>query len=435
GAGPEAQRAAAAVLAPGVEPGAAPEEIRWPAAATLREAGAEEAGMSEAGLARADSALRAAVAAGTFPGAALAVGRRGRLVRLRGYGRLGPGAGPVDADGTLWDLASLTKVAATTAAVMALVDDGELRPDAPVRRYLPGFSGKWKEDVTIRHLLTHTAGLPPGEWLYGSTRSPGAALRRSMRAPLQSRPGTRMVYSDFGFILLAAIVEEVAGEPMDAYLARRVYAPLGMSSTLYLPPQVLRPATAPAASRSEQGYALRGVVHDANAFRLGGVAGHAGLFSTALDMAVYAQTMLNGGSYGTHRVYTPETVRRFTAIRTRVGNRGWGWDVPVSRSSAGSYFSARSFGHTGFTGTSVWIDPEQELFVVLLTNRTYGDAGQRAVLELREKVHDAVARSITDAAVRPRPGSTAALEEERRARLERERARRQRPTRRPGRRG
>lgn len=434
GAGPEAQRAAAEALALESVPEESAATVRWPAAAVLRAAAAPEAGMSEAGLARADAAIRQAVEAGTFPGAALAVGRRGKLVRLRGYGRLPGGVGEVTGAGTLYDIASLSKVAGTTAAVMALVDDGKLRLDAPVRRYLPGFTGRWKEDVTIRHLLTHTAGLPAGDWLYGSARSPEAALRQAVRATLQSEPGERMVYSDYGFILLAAVVEEVAEEPMDTYLARRVYAPLGMSSTMYLPPRALRPVTAPGANRSEQGYPLRGVVHDANAYRLGGVAGHAGLFSTAADLAVYAQTLLNGGSYGTQRVYSPETVRRFTTVRTRVGNRAWGWDVPAARSSAGSYFSARSFGHTGFTGTSVWIDPAQELFVVLLTNRTYADASQAAMLEVRTKVHDAVATAITDATVLPRPGSPAAIEAERQARLERERARRQKQRPRPARR-
>ncbi len=447
GAGPEAQRAAAEALSPDVlaDGGDAP-PARWPAAPMLREGDPAEAGMSEAGLERADAVIRAAVEAGTFPGAALAVGRRGTLVRLRGYGRLPGGAGAVRATETLYDIASLTKVAGTTAAVMALVDDGRLRLDAPVQRYLPGFTGRYKDEVNVRHLLTHTSGLPAGEWLYGDARSPATALRQAMRATLVTRPGERMVYSDFGFILLAALVEEVAGMPVDAYLARRVYAPLGMSSTMYLPPAALRPFTAPGAARSNQGHVLRGVVHDANAYRLGGVAGHAGLFATARDLAVYSQTLLNGGSYGTQRVYSPETVSRFTTVRTRVGNRAWGWDVPAARSSAGSYFSPQSYGHTGFTGTSIWIDPTQQLFVVLLANRTWDNASQAAMLDVRVKVHDAVALAITDAAIRPRPGSPAAIEEarrqklerERKARLERERIRRQkqrpRPTRRPGRR-
>ncbi|HEX8276831.1 MAG TPA: serine hydrolase, partial [Longimicrobiaceae bacterium] len=448
GAGPEAQRAAAEALGVDEIPADEAVPVRWPAAPELRDADPAEVGMSEAGLAKADAVIRAAVEAGTFPGAALAVGRRGRLVRLRGYGRLPGGTGAVRAGETLYDIASLTKVAGTTAAVMALVDDGRLRLDAPVQRYLPGFTGRYKDEVVVRHLLTHTSGLPAGEWLYGDARSPATALRQAMRATLLARPGERMEYSDHGFILLGALVEEVAGEPLDAYLARRVYAPLGMQSTMYLPPSALRPYTAPGAARSNQGHVLRGVVHDANAYRLGGVAGHAGLFSTAWDLAVYSQTLLNGGSYGTQRVYSPETVQRFTTVRTRVGNRAWGWDVPAPRSSAGSYFSPQSYGHTGFTGTSIWIDPTQQLFVVLLANRTWDNASQAAMLNVRVAVHDAVARSIIDATIRPRPGSPAAIEEarrqklerERKARLERERIRRQkqrpRPTRRPrGRRG
>jgi beta-N-acetylhexosaminidase len=427
GAGREAQHATARALADRDDEDAeAPEWARWPAAPVLRPVDPADVAMDEAGLARADAAIRAAVEAGTVPGAALAVGRRGGLVRLRGYGRTAAGGAEVSATETLYDVASLTKVAATTAAVMALADEGRIRLDGPVRRYLPGFTGKWKGNVTVRHLLTHTAGLPAGEWLYGSTASPEAALRRAMRAPLVRAPGQRMVYSDFGFILLGAVVEAVAGEPMDRYLARRVYAPLGMESTLFLPPDVLRPFSVPTAQRSEREYPLVGTVHDGNAFRLGGVAGHAGLFSTAADLAVLAQTMLNGGSYGTHRVYSPETVRTFTTSRARIGKRALGWDVPAQRSSAGSYFTPRSYGHTGFTGTSVWIDPERDVFVVLLTNRTYDNSSSRAMLELREQVHDAVSRSITGETVRPRPGSPVAVEEERRARAERERARRRR---------
>ncbi|HEX2092510.1 MAG TPA: serine hydrolase, partial [Longimicrobiaceae bacterium] len=381
-----------------------------------------EVGMTEAALDRADAAIRTAVEEGVFPGAALVVGRRGGVVRMRGYGRPGrPAPGPVDGDGTLYDLASLTKIAGTTAAVMALVEDGRLRLDAPVRRYVPGFTGRWKQRVTVRHLLSHTAGLPAGEWLYGSARSPEGALRKTLEVPLLRPPGERMEYSDLGFILLAEVAERAAGEPLDRYLARKVYAPLGMSSTMYLPPRVSWPETAPTALDSERDYVLWGVVHDANAFRLGGITGHAGLFSTARDLAVFAQTMLNGGSYGTRRIYSPETVRRFSQTRTMPGRRALGWDTPALRSSAGSYFSPRSYGHTGFTGTSLWIDPERDVFVVLLANRTYDRASQRAMLEVRERVHDAVARAVSDVALRPRPGSPVAIEEARRAKLERER--------------
>lgn len=363
----------------------------------------DSVGMSEKGLMRADSVLRRAVEDSIFPGAVLAVGRRGALVRLRGYGTL-PG-GEVVAEEALYDLASLTKVVGTTAAVMALVDDGDLRLDAPARRFLPGFRGKWKEDVTIRHLLTHTAGLPAGEWLYGSARSPAAAMERAMEVPLLRRPGERMEYSDFGFILLARIVEEVAEEPIDHFLARRIFGPLGMSSTFYLPPRILAPRTAATAESSERPYPLRGVVHDGNAFRLGGVAGHAGLFSTGGDMAIFAQTLLNEGAYGDRRVWSPELVRRFVVDQPQIGSRGLGWDKPADRSSAGSYFSRQSYGHTGFTGTSLWIDPEEDLFVVLLSNRTYTRGTSGEMLRVRAAVHDAVARAITDESLKPRPGS------------------------------
>jgi beta-N-acetylhexosaminidase len=438
GTDPEAQRLAARAAAAEVEGVVRPP---WPPARTLRTVEPAAVGMSEEGLARADQAIREAIREGVFPGAALAVGRRGGLVRLRGYGTLSGGPREVDARETLYDIASLSKVAGTTAAVMGLVEDGKLRLDAPVRRYLPEFRGKWKGDVTVRHLLTHTAGLPAGDWLYGSARSPEVALRQALEVRLLRPPGERMVYSDFGFILLGEIAARAAEEPLDRYLARRVYAPLGMQSTQYLPPRLLLTETAPTAPRSEREYVLRGVVHDANAFRLGGVAGHAGLFSTAADLAVFSQALLNGGSYGTRRVYSPETVRRFAAAQGVAGRRGLGWDKPArGRSAAGSYLSPATFGHTGFTGTSLWIDPERDLFVVFLANRTFSEATSREMLAVRERVHDAVARAITDATVRPRPGTPAALEEERQARIRAERARKAkkgkaRPGRRPRRRG
>lgn len=366
-----------------------------------------EVGMDPAGLARADRAIREGIREGVFPGAALAVGRRGGLVRLRGYGTLSgePGSPAVDAGSTLYDLASLSKTVGTTAAIMALVDEDKLRLDAPARRYLPEFRGGSKDRVTLRHLLTHTSGLPSGDWLYGSADSPGEAFHQVLRAPLRRAPGERVEYSDFGMILLAEIAERAAGVPLDRFLAKRVYAPLGMTSTMYLPPRTLRPEIAPSALPAERRYTLVGEVHDANAFRLGGVAGHAGLFSVAADLAVFAQTLLNGGAYGSARVFSPEVVRTFRTRQPGAEERALGWDTPSERSSAGSYFSARSFGHTGFTGTSLWIDPERELFVVLLTNRTLGEGSAREILEMRREVHDAVARAVTDTPVRKRAGA------------------------------
>jgi CubicO group peptidase (beta-lactamase class C family) len=223
---------------------------------------------------------------------------------------------------------------------------------------------------------------------------------------------------------------------VDTFAARRVFVPLGMRNTMYDPPLLGFSRTVPTALRSERPYTLRSVVHDGNAFRLGGVAGHAGLFSTAGDMAVYAQTLLNLGAYGDRRIWSPRTVQAFTTRQTRAGTRAIGWDTPAARSSSGDYFSARSYGHTGYTGTSLWIDPERDLFVILLTNRTYDAGTQGQILEIRRAVADAAARAITDIPIRPRPGTPAAVREAAEARA-RERAKhrpRPRPRRPRGRR-
>lgn len=381
----------------------------------LHHAPAAEAGMSESALRRVDIVIRGAIEEGLFPGAALAVGRRGRLVRLQGYGHLSrePGAAPVEAT-TLYDLASLTKVVGPTAAAMALVDDGLLELNAPVQRYIPEWhspsgtgpqSDASRQRVTVRHLLTHMAGLPAGLAIHARAESPADAMRRVIQAPLTLDPGAVALYSDLSMILLAEVVSRAAGEPLDRLLARRVFRPLGMSSTMYLPPLALRPWIAPSAQTAPDEFLLQGIVHDGTAFRMGGVSGHAGIFSNARDLAVYAQTLLNGGAYGPSRVFSPATVSAFRVRQPGASERALGWDTPAPESSAGSYFSAQSFGHTGFTGTSLWIDPEKELFVVLLTNRTYDRTSLQRMLTLRQRVHDGVARAIVDAPVRKRPGA------------------------------
>lgn len=361
----------------------------------------DAAGMDPAGLARVDRLIADALDDSVFTAAALAVGRRGSLVRLRGYG---PG---VDATSTIFDIASLTKVVATTTAAALLVEQGEMELDDPVRRYLPEWRGEDKGDVTVRHLLTHTSGLPSGIWLFGSARSPEQAIRQTLEQPLVRPPGEQVEYSDLGMILLARAVEHVAGMPIDQFLALHVFAPLGMQRTMFLPPLALTPAIVPTAENTERSFPLLGIVHDANAFRLGGVAGHAGLFSTARDLSVFAQMILNGGAYADVRVLSPGTLAKFTARQPDTGNRALGWDTPDDRSSAGRFFSANAYGHTGYTGTSLWIDPELELFVVLLTNRTYTGASSSEILSLRAAVHDGVARAVKDATVRPRRGSRA----------------------------
>lgn len=408
GTAPAVQQALATSLV-GAAPFATrpPANYLWPPAPRLRVVEPDAVGMSAAKLQQVDRILRDALRDSVFTGAALAVGRRGGLVRLQGYGRASdlPGAPRVTAGGTLFDIASLTKVAGTTAAVMVLVDQGRLHWNTPVQQFFPEWREKGKNRATIWNLLTHTAGLPAGAWLFGGSRSPEEALRRVIRTPLVRPPGEKVVYSDFGMILMAEIVRRVTGEPMDRFLAESVYMPLGMASTGYLPPLAERNQIVASAWASERDMLLQGVVHDANAFRLGGVAGHAGLFSTARDLAVLAQTLLNGGAYGTLRWVSPEVVQSFTRKQPGADTRAPGWDTPADRSSAGEFFSARSFGHTGFTGTSLWIDPEQDLFVVLLTNRVYTRASPGAILQVRRAVHDAVAQAITDTPVRKRPGA------------------------------
>ncbi|HET7230990.1 MAG TPA: serine hydrolase [Longimicrobium sp.] len=440
GAGPQAQLAAVRALFGEIRRGederAPAPRVAWPAARTLVRADAKSAAMNGDSLGKIDAILQRGVDGGVFTAAAVAVGRHGRLVKLRGYGRVQ--GQPVDPTTTLFDVASLTKVVGTTPAVMALVDDGKIRLDAPVHDYLSQFRGGGRGDVTVWNLLTHTSGLPAGDDLYGQTADPAAAFRMVLRTDLGVEPGKRVLYSDFGMILMAEVVHRRAGEPVDRFVARRVFAPLGMRMTMYDPPLVWWNRTAPTAIKSERPYTVREVVHDGNAFRLGGVAGHAGLFSTAGDLAIYTQTLLNGGSYGQRRIWSPRTVQAFTTKQKNAETRALGWDTPARKSSSGDYFSARSYGHTGFTGTSIWIDPERDLFVVLLTNRTYDTGTQGQILDIRRAVADAAARSITDVPIRPRPGTPAAEAEaarERAAARARARARANARRKKPVRRG
>jgi CubicO group peptidase (beta-lactamase class C family) len=374
-------------------------------APVLRPASPAAVGMSESLLRRADSVLLAAVNEGTIPGAALVVARRGGVVRARGYGHLDPGdtARAVDVRETMYDLASLTKVLGTTLAAMLLLEDGRVSLDHPLRRWLPEFRGPDRDGVTLRHLLLHTAGLPAGLNVHGSAASPDDAVRRITAVRMLARPGEEVLYSDLGMILLAEALTRAAEEPLDRFLARRVFAPLGLGSTMFLPPLALRPWTAPASDAATHEFPLHAIVHDGNALRLGGVAGHAGLFSTALETAVLGQLILNGGCYGELCLLTPETVRDFTVARA--GTRALGWDTPAERSSSGSYFSERSFGHTGYTGTSIWMDPRRELLVVLLTNRTLVGTTNPRMLRLRQEVHNAVAQAVADVPATLRPGA------------------------------
>lgn len=337
---------------------------------------------------------------GAFPGGVLAVGDREALIHLHAFGRLtyDADAPPVSA-GTIYDLASLTKVVATTTMAMILVDEGRLDLDQPVQELLPGFTGPGKKAVTVRHLLTHSSGLPAVAPLYKEIRGREAYLERIQAMDLEYPPGSRSTYSDLGIILLGEILERTAGQPLEAFVRERVLGPLGMRDTRFRPPAELWPRIAPTEVDPWRGRLIHGEVHDENAFALGGAAPHAGLFGTAGDLARFAQMLLNSGTLEGRRIVSQETVALFTRRAGIPGSdRALGWDTKSAEgSSAGTLFSPRSFGHTGFTGTSIWIDPERKVFVILLTNRVHPTRENNLIREVRPAVADAVVRALLPA--------------------------------------
>jgi serine-type D-Ala-D-Ala carboxypeptidase len=356
-------------------------------------------GMSAARLATIDRVVERGIRAGGYPGAAVVVGRKGAAVWEKGFGRLGwtGDAGSVVPERTIYDLASLTKVVGTTTAVMILFDEGKIRLDDRVAQYIPEFSGGAKDAVTIRMLLEHRSGLPAGRDLWRLASTPEEARAAVISTPLFAAPGRFVEYSDLGADMLGFVVEAVSGETLDRFLDTRVFAPLGMTDTRFRPDGSLRGRIAPTELNPPRGYPLRGEVHDENAYALGGVAGHAGLFSTASDLAVFAQMMLNGGSYNGTRIVADSTVRLFT--RRAAATRALGWDTCGGTGSCGEYLSSSAYGHTGFTGTSLWIDPEREMFVVLLTNRVHAAKARRpakVIADVRADLADAAALAVTD---------------------------------------
>lgn len=365
----------------------------------LREAGSpEEAGLSSDSLKRLARLVEGHVASGCYPGAVLLIARRG-LVAYRaafGYRAVYPEREEMTLD-TIFDMASLTKVVATTPLILRLAEEGLLALDDPVSTYIPAFTGGGKDRVTLRHLLTHTSGLPAHIHLYSTLASPDEVPGYIARLPLEYEPGTKVVYSDLGFILLGHIAEKVYGAPLDEAARRLVFEPLGMRDTTFNPPAEARARAAATEYVPGIGF-LRGVVHDENARFMGGVSGHAGLFSTADDLAVYAQTWLNGGSYGGARLLSPATVAEATRPQTEGLNarRGLGWQLRGPGTSCGDFFSMEAYGHTGFTGTSLWIDPRYQLAVVFLTNRVHPTREKRCHLRARRLVHNVVAGGLLD---------------------------------------
>lgn len=343
---------------------------------------------------------------GAFPGAALVIGRRDTILFAKGYGHLtwSVASPVVSVDSTFWDLASLTKVVATTPALMLLVERGTVSLDAPVVRYVPEFTGAGTAAITVRHLLTHTSGLR-GTLPLREAPDSAAALRMVVTTTPLVPPGTRMVYSDLNAILLGEIVRRASGWPLDQFVTREIITPLGLDQQmLFRPSRQLERRGRIAPTGLWHGHPVAGVVNDPNAAKLGGVAGHAGVFATAAAVGRFAQFMLAEGE----PLFKPETVRLFTriAVPARRGSsaRTLGWEaVPTGEdvSSAGSLLGPRSYGHTGWTGTSLWIDPDRGLFIVVLTNRAYAPRAPASFTRLKE-----VRGRVADAAARAADGST-----------------------------
>ncbi len=341
-----------------------------------------------------DAVIEKAIADGNIPGAVLVVGHNGAVIYRKAYGEraLEPRRLPMTLD-TVFDLASLTKVIATTTSVMQLVEQGKVRLNDPVAKYLPEFAQNGKEDITVRQLLTHYSGLAPDLDLTTAWEGKNTAYQLAFVEPPETTPGSGFVYSDINFITLGALVERVSGETLDEYTARHIFVPLKMTRTRFLPPAVWKTKIAPT-QYDENEKMLWGVVHDPTARRMGGVAGHAGLFSTGDDLAKFAQALLNGGD----GILSAVTVEKMTSPETPPASpvlRGFGWDIdsPFS-SNRGDLLPVGSFGHTGFTGTSMWIDPTTQTYIILLTNSVH-PRGKGTAIALRSKVATEVAAALS----------------------------------------
>jgi len=341
------------------------------------------------------SILEEAIAARAFPACSLAVTFRGELVACKALGRFTyDPASPGVITSNIFDLASLTKVVATTAMAMFLYERGLVDLEAPVTAITPEFAGDDKRrDVTVRMLLAHNSGLPAYEKLFLRSKTREALLRAAFATPLTAVPGTHAEYSDIGFIILGVALERLADESLDAFCQREVFGPLGMTHTTFNPTHALRASIPPTADdRSFRHRIIQGEVQDENASVLGGIAGHAGLFSTAEDLATFAHAMLNGG----RPILRSTTVELFSRRESEPEDtsRALGWDMPSAPSQSGKYFSSRSFGHLGYTGTSLWIDPDRQLSITLLTNRTWPDCQNQAIKQVRPAFHDAVIEAL-----------------------------------------
>jgi serine-type D-Ala-D-Ala carboxypeptidase len=353
---------------------------------------------------RAFDVLRSGIDQRAFPGAAVGVVHRGKLVALKGLGRFTYDAqSPTVNAGTIYDLASVSKVFATTAACMILYERGQLKLVQPVVELLPDFAASsldhgdqndaQQRQVTLRMLLAHSSGLPAYLRFFQTAHNKDELLRQALQVPLTATPGARAEYSDIGFILLGEVVERLSHEPLDQFCHREIFAGLNLAQTAFNPPLDWKNLIPPTEDhRSFRQRVIQGEVNDDNASVMGGVAGHAGCFSTAEDVSIFAQCMLQGG--------TPLVQRETLEVFTRREDfppgtsHALGWDTPSQPSQSGKYFSSRCYGHLGYTGSSLWIDPDRQLSVTLLTNRTWPDRGSQSIKQIRPQFHDAVVEAI-----------------------------------------
>ncbi len=330
-----------------------------------------------------------------FPGAVLAVGQYGKLLVLKSFGRMdySDSAPPMPRD-AIFDLASLSKVIGTTTAAEILYDRKQLDLDAPVIRYIPEFAGTaGHEAILVRHLLSHSSGLNSRQVLWKQAHDRPGIMKLLYTLPVEWQPGTRTQYRDYNMMLMGEIVYRITGQPLDQFLARNVFRPLGMKDTGYNPAPKLIGRIPPTEQDDVLRHRLvRGVVHDENAFLMGGVSGHAGLFSSARDLAVFAQMYLNGGTYKGKRIVSAETIHLFMERQPSPPGttRALGWDTPVKGSFPGPLASPRAVIHTGFTGTSIYIDPERDAFIILLTNRVNPTRKNLLINQARPAIHTAI---------------------------------------------
>src|SRR6266496_2556249 len=372
-------------------------------------------GISAARLARMEAVIAASIEKKELPGAVVLVSRHGKAVWRKAYGAraVEPQREPMTTD-TIFDVASLTKIVATTTSIMILIEEGKVRLSDPLVQFIPEMKGEGRDTITIEQLLTHMTGFAPDFDLRDRWSGYDEAMKRLYREPLRSPPGTRFVYSDINYIALGEVVHRASGLTLDEFAGKNIFAPLGMRDTAFRPSAKLISRIAPTEKRRGQmNYLgdsganagpegeqwLRGQVHDPTSFRMGGVAGHAGLFSTADDLSIFCQMILNGGTYNGVRILSPMTIATMTrphAVAENGAARGLGWDIATTFSAnKGDLFPLGSFGHTGFTGTSIWIDPSSDSFVVFLSNRVHPD-GKGDVGPLRGRIASIVAGAITD---------------------------------------